>query len=204
MRKRYKNVEAGRERTRATESQQERAGHGLPRPPARPALLTTCGAPPGLDGAVVSAWPSLLSTVFGNVLGTPNSAAPGKRCGSRSSEPPRPPTLLCPGACRPGTGGSGWPRHFPRERDKEALCVPRQKTGVFGGESGTCEVRDFERRRPPDALRGRPPTSPRRSGPFFCWGISCVGVRRSPRPSVRRDPEYGSVQCVFRKFSSGR
>lgn len=36
--------------------------------------------------------------------------------------------------------------------------------------------------------------------PFFCWGIFCAGVGRSPRPLARRDLEHDSVWCVFREI----
>lgn len=140
MRK-IQNVEAGwQEQTRSHREPAERgqdtapgaAGPGLPCSPHmwRPARV---------DGAVVSAWPTAsFLTVFGNVLGTPNSVAPGKRCGSRSSlRATPPPTLLCPGRCRPGTGGSRLAQTLPeREGQRKPLCVPRQKTGVFGEKVG--------------------------------------------------------------------
>lgn len=162
--------------------------------------------PARVDGAAVSAWPTasfLLYLVM--CWGLPDSAAPGKRCDSRSSEPPRPPTLLCPGACRPGTGGSRLAQTLPeREGRRKPSVFPDGKQECCGEKVGRAGVGFLKGPSASRCSEGEASNLPRRSGPSSA-GASPVRVSGGA-PGPQRVEIQSTARCGVSsgKFSSGR
>lgn len=156
MRKRYKNAEAGRSRRepqRGRKAGRTRASRAASE--ACPVLCTR-GTPPGWTALRSARGPRPPFYCIWSCAGDSPALQPQER----DTTPEAPSHLAHPlFSAQEPVGPALVSRlqasrgHFLRERDEESpLCVPRQETAAFVGESGTCRGQGTLRGcRPPDA-----------------------------------------------------